>query len=227
MDKNIAIVHYNTPELTCATIQSVRKVSSGCHFTIFDNSDKRPFKNKDNDITIIDNTQKQIYDFDAIIEKYPLRRKTINNHASSKHIFSVQYLFKYFQEGFILMDSDILVKKDISDLFDKSVAWIGMQEQQESFKKIRLAPYLLWINLPMCDEYGIKFYKKYQNYKLSYKRAPYYDTGASFFESCKLANLPGREINIYDYIIHFGGGSYSKRNGDWRDWLQENKELYI
>ena len=122
------------------------------------------------------------------------------------------------------MDSDILIKKDISELFDKSVTWIGMQEQQESFKKIRLAPYLLWINLPMCKKNGINFVKKYQNYKVSHKRAPYYDTGASFFESCKLANLSGKEVNIYDYIIHFGGGSYTKRR-DYKIWLEENKKI--
>lgn len=227
MNKNIAIVHYNTPELTYATIQSVKKVSSHCHFIIFDNSDKNPYTQIENDITIIDNTKKQIYDFNKIISKYPLRRKTCNNHASSKHILSVQYLFKYFQEGFLLMDSDILVKKDISDLFDKSVIWKGMIEKQYySFQKIRLAPYLLWINIPMCKQYNINFYKKYQNYKLSHKGAPYYDTGASFLESCQLAKLEGKEINIYDYIIHFGGGSYDKKE-NWRVWLEENKDLYL
>ena len=78
----------------------------------------------------------------------------------------------------------------------------------------------------MCKKNGINFVKKYQNYKVSHKRAPYYDTGASFFESCKLANLSGKEVNIYDYIIHFGGGSYTKRR-DYKIWLEENKKLYL
>ena len=38
--KEIAIVHYNTPELTEAAILSVRKhCQENYHFTIFDNSD--------------------------------------------------------------------------------------------------------------------------------------------------------------------------------------------
>ena len=45
--KEIAIVHYNTPELTEAAIMSVRKhCVVDYHFTIFDNSDTRPFTRK-------------------------------------------------------------------------------------------------------------------------------------------------------------------------------------
>ena len=226
MNKNIVIIHYNTPELTYSTIQSIRKVTPGCSFSIFDNSDIKPFKVNDfkGDITIYDNTKGNFINFEKEIQKYLLRRKTCNNHASSKHILSIQFMFNLFKEGFILVDSDVLVKKDISDLFDESVIWCGMKEQQKSFLKIRLIPYLLWINIPMCKEYKIRFVKKYQNYKLSHKGIPYYDTGASFLENCEIAKLKGKEINIYDYIIHFGGGSYKKK--DYKIWLEENKFLY-
>ena len=42
--KTVAIVHYNTPELTRATILSIRK-HGGMNYRIvvFDNSDQRPF----------------------------------------------------------------------------------------------------------------------------------------------------------------------------------------
>ena len=64
MNKNIVIVHYNTPELTYATIQSVRKFTPGCDFIIFDNSDTRPFKIQDEDITIYDNTKGNLINFE-------------------------------------------------------------------------------------------------------------------------------------------------------------------
>ena len=55
--KNILIVHYNTPELTLATIKSVRKHTPGCYFYVFDNSDKYPFVPDRNDICVFDNTK--------------------------------------------------------------------------------------------------------------------------------------------------------------------------
>ena len=36
---DIAIVHYNTPELTGALVQSIRKWMPAAHITIFENSD--------------------------------------------------------------------------------------------------------------------------------------------------------------------------------------------
>ena len=42
--KQVAIVHYNTPELTRAAILSLRKQTGDrSAVTVFDNSDKRPF----------------------------------------------------------------------------------------------------------------------------------------------------------------------------------------
>ena len=72
MNKNIAIVHYNTPELTEATIQSVRKHGGeNYRVFVFDNSDERPFKYKMKGVKVFDNTRAQILDFDAELAKYP------------------------------------------------------------------------------------------------------------------------------------------------------------
>ena len=72
MRKEIAIVHYNTPELTVAAILSVRKHSlTDYHFTVFDNSDRRPFTKQMDGVTIIDNTKGQVIDFEAELAKYP------------------------------------------------------------------------------------------------------------------------------------------------------------
>ena len=43
MKKSIAIIHYNTPELTEACILSIRKVGCDWPVTVLDNSDARPF----------------------------------------------------------------------------------------------------------------------------------------------------------------------------------------
>ena len=89
MRRDIAIVHYNTPELTRAAILSVRKHTPGCTFTVFDNSDKRPFEPMDG-VRVIDNTGGQVIDFDAMLARYPDKRDTANEHGSAKHIASAR-----------------------------------------------------------------------------------------------------------------------------------------
>ena len=47
MKKQVAIVHYNTPELTEALVKSIRKHGGEEYqVVIFDNSDERPFTKK-------------------------------------------------------------------------------------------------------------------------------------------------------------------------------------
>lgn len=229
MKKNIAIIHYNTPELTSALVQSVRLHTPGCSITVFDNSDARPFPAM-RGVRVLDNTQGQIIDFKAVLSRYPGKRRTINDHASSKHILSVDYLFDILTEGFVLLDSDILIRKDISSFFDTSVPWVGSIEQpkpSESYKTVRLAPYLLWLNVPMLREHGIRFASEGRNYKMSHRgQPPYYDTGASVFEDCNNAGLRGRTEDIFDYMEHFAGGSYGKTQEEAARWLDTHKDLY-
>lgn len=78
----------------------------------------------------------------------------------------------------------------------------------------------------MCRENGIKFVVKGQNYKLSHTGRPYYDTGASFYASCKKVGLKGKDININEYIEHFGGASYKEKK-DYKVWLEKHKNLYL
>ena len=66
--KHIAIVHYNTPELTEAAILSLR-LHGGMDYevTVFDNSDRRPFTAKMDGVTIIDNTKGKYIDFEKLL----------------------------------------------------------------------------------------------------------------------------------------------------------------
>jgi hypothetical protein len=226
---DVAIVHYNTPELTAACIKSVRRNTPGCRFTVFDNSDKRPFVPMEG-VEVIDNTRGQIINFKAMICRYPDRVETCNGHASSKHIASVDKLFDYLPDGFVLLDSDVLIYRDIAGFFDRSKAWVGHIEQRPQlwFQAPRLYPFLLWINVPMLRVCGIRFWHEGYSYKLSHQGAPpFYDTGASLLRDCRLAGLPTREENIFDYLIHYGGASYSKTPDDVFLWLRNHRHLYL
>ena len=221
-----AIVHYNTPDLTGALVRSIRKCSPGVHVTIFDNSDWRQFPATDG-VTVIDNTKGQIVDFDAMIQCHPYRRSTINGYASAKHIASVDALFDLVPDGFLLLDSDVLLTRDVREFFDNTVAWKGYEEKfpDASYHRIRLHPFCLWINVPMLREHGIRFWHEGMVDCLD-GESPYYDTGASLLFDCRAAHLPGTFVDIYEYIVHFGRGSYGKNDWAVNDWLMRNRELY-
>ena len=73
-NRQVAIVHYNTPELTEAAILSLRKHGGKDYqVLVFDNSDARPFTKKMDGVTVIDNTQGQVIDLDAEVRKFPDR----------------------------------------------------------------------------------------------------------------------------------------------------------
>ena len=74
MKKTVAIIHFNTPLLTECAIKSLRKHGGEMYrVVVFDNSDRAPFTAKMRGVEVIDNTQGQIIDFDAELEKYPER----------------------------------------------------------------------------------------------------------------------------------------------------------
>ena len=55
--KTVAIIHFNTPELTMAAIGSLLKNGGGpFRVVVFDNSDQRPFEGATN-VQVFDNTK--------------------------------------------------------------------------------------------------------------------------------------------------------------------------
>lgn len=227
MKKKVCIVHYNTPEVTNAVIRSLWKHTPGCEVVVFDNSDERPFVPMKG-VTVIDNTKGQICDFDKWIASYPMARPTVCNNGSEKHMWSVEYLFQHSDDGFVLLDSDALVRKDISDFFDESCAWIGQTEDRpKKWNHVRrVMPYCLWINVPMCKKNGIHFMSEGRIFMVSHKGPPWYDTGGSFYHDCMKAELPHKEVNLKEYIEHFVGGSQARLKKAWKPWLDKFKYLY-
>lgn len=218
----ILIIHYNTPELTAATVRSVWKQTPEAVVTILDNSGN--YAGPANFVL------RNHIDFDAFLLKYPDRLWTSNEWGSAKHCFSVDYCFEYEPRGFILLDSDVLVKKDLSPLWTQEVAWCGQVETK--FRKEgcvrRLLPYLCYINVPMCKKYGVRYFNDKFMWKLNTNpnipASNKYDTGAYFLR--ETADLPHKEVPIYDYIVHYGGASYNQKR-ESKEWLEKHSYLYI
>ena len=229
MEHEVCIVHFNTPDLTRAAVQSIWKHSPGCKVTVFDNSTVKPFKPMDG-VRILDNTKGQLIDFQKLLEGFPFKQPTDNNWGSAKHTCTVDFLWQYFPNGFVLMDSDAFVRKDITPLFDESVAYIGQElvEPSNILRQVRrLLPYICWINVKMCKEKGIKYFDPERSWKLKPGGpSTWYDTGASFLEDCIKAGLPGKDIDISEYIEHFDGASHDNGLRSWRAWMESNKNLY-
>lgn len=225
MYKQVVIVHFNTPEITRAAVLSLKRTTPDCNITIFDNSDTRPFVKMDG-VSIIDNTKGQIIDFKKFLDRYPDKQPVENDWGSAKHCYTIDRLFDYFPDGFVLMDSDVLVKKDISYFFNPDVVTVGeIYKYWKPHRKPRLLPYLCWINVPMCRKYNIRYFDDNRNFRLKNTQHPsMYDTGASFLEDCSDVGLTMRIIQLSHYIEHLGNASWRDKN--WKRWLNEHKTLY-
>ena len=116
MKKQVAIVHFNTPELTEALVKSIRKHGGEEYLVyILDNSNERPFTKKMKGVKVFNNRKGQIIDFEKELVKYHERDEKIGcakgcYFGSDVHMMSVQKLWELVPEGFMLMDSDILIK---------------------------------------------------------------------------------------------------------------------
>ena len=240
-EKTVAIVLYNTPELTEATILSLRKHGGEDYkVVIFDNSDERPWTKKIKGVQVIDNTKGQIIDFDKELEKYPNKCPGIGIwgscvYGSAKHMMTIQKLFDLLPDGFLLMDSDILLKADVDFMFQYDQCTVGhIQSAQKAGnpKGIdRLVPMLCWINVPMCKHCGIDYFDSKRSWGLQpgaqRNRGNYYDTGASFLEDIRSHRngACGKRIDIRPLMEHLQSGSW--RNKDKAmTWLEQHSDLW-
>lgn len=178
----------------------------------------------------LDNTKGQLIDFNRMLEQYPNKvEDTINGWASARHCKTIDYLWDMFPSGFLLMDSDVLVKRDVRDLEAHDAAFTGQVYQNLLFPPAwvpRVLPYICWINVPMCRKAGIRYFDGRRNWKLyPGDYTVWYDTGGSFYEDCLNSRLQYKAIDVNDYVVHLGAGSYYDGK-DKQEWLETYKYLY-
>jgi hypothetical protein len=124
------------------------------------------------------------------------------------------------------MDSDVLLKRDISCLFDQRCIWSGEVFPGTRKKPVpTLIPFLCWINVPLCRMHDIRYFDGNRSWGLHPGELFHqYDTGASFLEDCDASREPVKVIDLDKYIVHLRAGSWMKK--DWRSWLDAHRNLY-
>lgn len=240
--REVAIIHYNTPELTEATIKSLRK-HGGWHYhvTLFDNSDKRPFTIRMRGVTVIDNTQGKIIDFDKELSRYPDRVREIGcakgcEFGSAKHMMTVQKLWDLLPDGFLLLESDVLIKKNIECFFRPEYSFVGHVQREQPYNPFRIGrimPLLCWMNVPMLKREGARYFDPARTYGLlpggKGNRNNWYDTGAPMLEDVltKRPRLKGLHMDVRPYIEHFTSGSWQKNDLNAHTaWFNRHKDLW-
>lgn len=239
--KTIAIVHFNTPELTEACILSIRKQGGKDYrVVVFDNSDERPFRVQMPGVEVIDNTQGQLIDFDNLLSAFPQRNASIGcakgcDFASVRHMRTVQELWRLLPDGFVLVESDVLIKKPIDEFFREEysfVAYVQRQQPHNPFGIGRILPMLCWLNVPKFVAEGVQYFDPARTYGLKAERndrTNWYDTGASLLEDVLVhrPKLKGLHIDIREFVEHFGSGSWKNNNLKAQaEWLKQHRNLW-
>lgn len=250
--KTIAIIHFNTPELTEAGIRSLRKHGGEDYRVIvFDNSatltlpdgkviQARPFTAKLDGVEVIDNTRGQVIDFDKFLAEYPDRNPSVGIYQSSvwgsaKHIVTVQKLWELLPEGFVLMESDILIKKPIDEFFRDEYSFAGFVQKHQKgnpFDVPRIMPMLCWMNVPMLTREGARYFDPDRCWGLKADRndrGNWMDTGACLLDEVlkKRPRLKGLHVDIRLFVEHYGGGSWKQNNLNAQmAWINSHRHLW-
>lgn len=241
-ERVVAVVNFNTPELTEATILSLRKHGGKDYkVVVFDNSDARPFTKRMEGVTIIDNTHGQVIDLDAEVRKYPDRSYYLgcpegNVFGSVKHMMTVQKMWELLPDGFLLMDSDILIRKDVDFMFMKDECVCGhIQDPQPGniHRTGRLVPMLLWLNVPKLIAGGALFFDPTRSMGLlpgeEHVKGNSYDTGACLLEDIRSHKngLCGKRIDIRPLMLHYQAASWRRAGlAGQLAWLNANRDLW-
>lgn len=232
------IVHYNTPNLTECCCKSIIKNDKSAEIIIFDNSDKLPFKTKLSNVKILDNTKGQLLNIDIKLTEFIQRnnisekiikeeREIKSNFGSYKHSISVQWILENETESFILLDSDVLLKKGCKDLIT-DLAFTADIESLET----RILPFIVYFNVPVLKKNKIDFLDGN-----TICPAKPVDTGYYFLQTCLKKEIKFNLVNYKDYVVHFGNGSWKDKGNSWvshfqieqmdeNNWLEKYKELY-
>ena len=152
-----------------------------------------------------------------------------NNWASARHTLTVDAMTDVLGDGFILLDSDTLVLRDLSPLADPGMACVAEIQTQTPRKGLvqRLCPYCQWVNVPMLREHGIRYFNGRYMWLLT-REFPncWYDTGAWLLRAIRERSLPYGVISCSDYVLHFDHGSHPNTAGTHEEWLERNAGLW-
>ena len=227
---DIVIIHFNTQKLTDALISSVKMHIDKPFIYVFDNSDKTPFVNTHSNVQIIDNTKGQIIDFNEWLNSIKTKDERVgkvNNYGSAKHCLTIDKCIEILKRPFVLLDSDVLIKRNFSDICDESCIFSG-EPSVTGYSKKRVLPYICYINAPMCLANNIHYFSAERMHGLNKGKVQnLYDTGASFYEDAK--HLKHKIINHNKYVVHLKAGSWGSNRKEQisaDEWLDKYKLLW-
>ena len=243
-NRNVLIVNFNTPEMVEAAILSLRKHGGEAYeVTVFDNSDSRPFTKKMQRVSVLDNSLGQLIDLDAEIRKFPERSRRMGNahvgdFPSVRHMLSVQWYMDHFDgEGFLLMDSDILIRTNVDFMFWEGQCAVGHVQTWERAgnpgQKDRLVPILCYIGVKKCKECGVRYFDPDRTFALhkdgEANAENWYDTGSSFLYEIRSHKngACGKGIDIRELMFHYGSASWQRTGLQAQlEWLEQHKECW-
>ena len=232
----VAIIHYNTPELTHDCIGSLiynGGLSDRLRVVVFDNSDREPFHGASG-VTVIDNTKGEYIDFEKELDRFPDKDRSIGcakgcEFGSVKHMMTVQKLWELIPQGFVLMESDIFITKSIAEFVQPQYSFVGYAQKAQPHNPFgigRVLPMLCYMNVPLLTKHGARYYDPERTYGLlaggRQNRNNWYDTGAVMLEDilAKRPHLKGLHMDIRPYIDHYGSASWQNNDSPSHEqWL--------
>lgn len=222
-DVDIYITNFNTTELVNLLIRSIIKNVRSLRYRIkvVDNSTLKKFSLDESidleghSVHILDNTERKLFDTDMFVKKYS-RVDSKNNYASFRHAIAIQWIIDTAEkDNIILLDSDVVIKRDINFVEDK---YITIADTGSNGLKTRFLPFIQYFNIKKIRSLKLKYLdidRMHGGRNIMNSRK--YDTGASFYEDVINKKLPYNTINHNVYVDHLKGGS----------WLGKNKEEFI
>ena len=191
-------------------------------------------------VKVIDNTRGQVIDFEQFLSLYPDRNRQLGVWKSSvwgsaKHIVTVQKLWELLPDGFILVESDTLVKRDIIELWKEEYSFCGyVQKNQHGnrFKVPRILPMLCYMNVPKLTKEGARYFDPDRCWGLKADanlRGNWFDTGACLLDDVlrMRPRLKGLHVDIRLFIEHYGGGSWHQGDLQRKSaWLKQHEALW-
>lgn len=151
-DLTIGICNFNTTELTNACIKSILKQCKSRHFKIIvlDNSTTEKLKldpRLESRIIVLDNTTGKYADFNNVNKHFGWSYD--ETYGSLKHTYSVQVMIDMCAtKWFLLLDSDVIVKKDLEflDVVDDMMIGAFDVGKRKTYRS-RALPYVQLFNV--------------------------------------------------------------------------------